>query len=168
MTRPGISPWHPARLITSWFGAGYLPFAPGTWGSLAALPFAWLIAYNFGPLGLLIASVVAVGVGIWATQIVLRGTGSKDPGHVVIDEVAGQWLALLPAAPGEPWPWIAAFFAFRLFDILKPWPASHFDRNVSGAAGVVMDDVFAGLYAAILVYAAVYFIPGFGVFPYEQ
>lgn len=168
MSRSLIPLWHPARMITSWFGTGHLPYAPGTWGSLAALPFAWVIAYAFGPTGLLIASLIALGVGIWATHIVLRSSASKDPSHIVIDEVVGQWIALLPAAPGEPWPWIAAFLAFRLFDIVKPWPASHFDRKVAGATGVVMDDVFAGLYAAILIYAAVLLIPGFGVFPYEQ
>ena len=168
MTRFRIPCWHPARLISSWLGAGHLPYAPGTWGSLAALPFAWAIASAFGPLGLLAAILVALGLGIWATRVILRGDRSGDPGHVVIDEVVGQWIAVLPAAPYEPWPWIAAFFAFRLFDIAKPWPASYFDRRVSGATGVVMDDVFAGVYAAILVYIAILLIPGFGVFPYEQ
>lgn len=167
MTRLGIPFWHPARLITSWLGAGHLPVAPGTWGSLAALPFAWAIAYAFGPIGLLIGCFVALVLGLWATRVVLR-EGGKDPSHVVIDEVVGQWIAVLPAAPGEPWPWIAAFFAFRVFDIVKPWPASHFDSKVSGAMGVVMDDVVAGVYAAVAVYAATRFIPGFGVFPYEQ
>lgn len=167
MNQLSIPFWHPARVIASWFGAGHLPIAPGTWGSLAALPFAWGIAYALGPVGLLVASLVALGLGIWATDIVLRSGSAKDPGHVVIDEVVGQWIAVIPAAPGDPWPWIAGFFLFRLFDIVKPWPASHFDRKVGGAMGVVMDDVFAGIYTAIAIWAAVTFIPGFGVFPYE-
>ncbi|PIW31259.1 MAG: phosphatidylglycerophosphatase A, partial [Rhodospirillales bacterium CG15_BIG_FIL_POST_REV_8_21_14_020_66_15] len=90
-----------------------------------------------------------------ATAAVLRRAEAKDPSFVVIDEVAGQWLALLPAGP-DPVLFAAGFLAFRLFDIWKPWPASWADRRVGGAWGVMLDDLIAGGYAAALVYGIGY------------
>lgn len=146
-----------ARLIATFFGAGYLRPASGTWGSAAALPAAWVLATLGGaPLLALGAAVAYIG-GIWATGAVTRDMTEKDPSIVVIDEVAGQWIALLPVVIGAAhanapvlalWPgWLAAFLLFRLFDIVKPWPVRVFDRMKS-PIGVMTDDILAGVYAA--------------------
>jgi phosphatidylglycerophosphatase A len=143
--------------IATLFGIGYLRPAPGTWGSLAALPLALVLVWVGGP-WLLVAATVAVGVlGFLAVRAEIS-VADPDPGHVVIDEVAGQWVALLPVAfgavqAGVPvtalWPgWVAAFFLFRLFDIAKPGPIGWADRQ-QGARGVMLDDLIAGLFAAV-------------------
>lgn len=144
--------WHPAFLISTWFGAGLLPVAPGTWGSAAALPFAWLIVALGGQWALLGASIAAFIIGIWAAEIYGRRSGLKDAGPIVIDEVAGQWLTLVPA-PLDPLIYLAGFLLFRAADIVKPWPAGWADRALDGGLGVMLDDVFAGLYAAGVLFA---------------
>lgn len=144
-------------LIATWFGAGYLPKAPGTWGSLAALPFAWAIAAYGGPVALLTAAAAALAVGLWATNALERAHGSKDPGHVVIDEVAGQWVALVPVAP-DPILYGVGLVLFRAADILKPWPANWLDRNLKGGAGVMLDDIAAGAYAGVALYLIAEFL----------
>jgi phosphatidylglycerophosphatase A len=142
---------HPAHLIATWFGTGCLPKAPGTWGSLAALPFAWAIASYGGSVALLVAAGGALAAGIWASGVMERATGAKDPGKIVIDEVAGQWLTLVPVAP-DPLLYLIGFLLFRIADIVKPWPASWCDRNLSGGVGVMLDDIAAGAYAAVALY----------------
>lgn len=144
---PSLPVWHPAFLIATWFGSGLLPKIPGTWGSAAALPFAWGIAWYGGPWALLAAAAVAFAVGIWAAETYSRHAGVKDAGPIVIDEVAGQWLTLVPAGL-DPVLFIIGFFLFRATDILKPWPANWADRALDGGLGVMLDDIFAGLYAA--------------------
>jgi phosphatidylglycerophosphatase A len=143
---------HPARLLATWFGCGLLPRAPGTWGSLAALPFAWGLAAAGGWPALAVGAVLLFAIGLWACQRVVDASGAEDPGECVIDEVAGQWLALV-AAPLDPLAYAFGFAAFRLFDIVKPWPASWADRELKGGLGIMLDDIFAGLYAAALVFA---------------
>lgn len=147
---PTLSLRDPAVLIATWFGAGLLPGAPGTWGSLAALPVAWLIHWAAGPAALAVAVLVVFGLGIWATGRVIGGSLGEDPGAVVIDEVAGQWLVLL-AVPLDPLLYAAAFLVFRIFDILKPWPVSWADRAIKGALGVMLDDILAAIYGAALL-----------------
>src|SRR5919198_182045 len=102
--RLGLSPWHPAAILATWFGVGLLPVMPGTWGSLAALPCAWLISDLWGTLGLAIAIAIILAVGRWAAGTVAKASPVADPPAIVIDEVAGQWLALLPA-PLAPLPY---------------------------------------------------------------
>jgi phosphatidylglycerophosphatase A len=138
----------PATLIVTWFGAGFLPVAPGTWGSLAALPFAWAIQTFWGPWALAAGVVIAFGLGTWASAKVLAELEIADPPSIVIDEVAAQWLVLVPFQPD----WVtyaAGFVLFRIADIVKPWPASWADREVKGAWGVMLDDLFAGVYALL-------------------
>lgn len=136
----------PARLIAGGFGAGWLPKAPGTWGSLAALLPAAAVQYAGGPLALAIATAGVAFIGLWAIQAC--GESDADPGWIVIDEVTGQWLALLPAA--LDWRlYVAGFVLFRLFDIAKPWPIGWADRALPGAAGIMTDDLLAGIYAAV-------------------
>lgn len=142
----------PGVLLATWFGAGYLPKAPGTWGSAAALPLAWLILSFYGVQGLIIATVLVFGIGIWAANDYVTRSGMEDPGPVVIDEVAGQWL-VLAAVPLEL-AWFAIGFAlFRLFDVMKPWPVNLMDRHIKGGIGVMLDDIGAGIYAVVVVYA---------------
>ena len=151
---PPLSPlgfWHPASLLATWFGSGLLPKAPGTWGSLAALPFAVVIVALAGTWGLIAAAILAALVGVWAAGVYAARSGQEDPQRVVIDEVAGQWLALVPVALDLRL-YAVAFLAFRFFDIVKVWPARAIDRELKGGWGIVLDDIVAGLYAAALTY----------------
>ncbi|WP_342075814.1 phosphatidylglycerophosphatase A [Yoonia sp. SS1-5] len=148
------------HLIATFFYVGHMRPAPGTWGSLAALPAAWVIYVLSGPWGLVLGVLVSAGLGYWATVVETRGKADHDPSEIVIDEVAGQWIALLPIAFGAAangvaitalWPgWIAAFVFFRLFDITKPGPVGWADRK-DDAVGVMLDDLIAGVMAAIVV-----------------
>ncbi len=146
----GLRIWNPAILLATWFGTGVLPRAPGTWGSAAALPFAWAIHTAFGWQGLALASILVFGIGVWASEVYVRQSGAEDPGPVVIDEVVGQWLVLIPVAP-DLLHYLVGFALFRLFDITKPWPVSWADRNVKGGLGVMLDDVLAAIYGAIIL-----------------
>jgi len=147
------------QLIVTFFGAGLLRPASGTWGSLAALPFVWVLHVLGGPWALAVAIVVVFLVGLWATGIHTANTGVEDPSEVVIDEVVGMWIAMLPVSIGAAaagaeilalYPgWIAAFLLFRIFDILKPGPARWAD-NRDDALGVMLVDVFAGIFAAVV------------------
>ena len=142
--------WHPAALIATGFGVGLLPAMPGTWASLAALPCAWVIRGLGGTGGLAAAAAVAFLSGWWAAARVARSSGQHDPGFIVIDEIAAQWLVLL-VAPLDWRLYTAAFLLFRLFDITKPWPARLVERGVSGGLGIMLDDIVAGLYALALL-----------------
>jgi len=135
-------------LCATWFGSGLLPLAPGTWGSVAALPFAWVILVALGPPGLVVAVAAVFLLGWWATSVYLaaRSDGIADPGEVVVDEVAGQCLALALADPSIWWHWLVAFILFRLFDIVKPWPARRVERR-NTAFAVMADDIVAAGYA---------------------
>jgi phosphatidylglycerophosphatase A len=148
----GLPFWHPAVLLATWFGVGFLPFAPGSWGSLAALPFAWAITNLWGITGLGVAAPIAFIVGWWAAATVAKASAIEDPGPIVIDEVAAQWLVLL-AAPPAPLPYALAFVLFRIFDIWKPWPARWADQYVKGGLGIMLDDLFAAVYAILTLLA---------------
>ena len=126
-------------------GCGLLPLAPGTWGSLITLPFAWLIADAFGNAWLIAAALAVFALGLWSSARYLRRSTEKDPGAIVVDEAAGQLLALA-AAPTSAWWYAAGFVLFRAADIWKPWPASWADRKLEGAIGVMADDMFAGVW----------------------
>ena len=150
------------KWVATFFGVGLLRPAPGTWGSLAALPVAYAIL-SFGGFWLLLNLTVFAFISGWiATQKVTQGQTDHDPSYVVIDEVVGQWIALFPVGFGAMmmqvsvdrlWPgWIAAFVLFRLFDIWKPWLVGMADRR-NDALGVMLDDVVAGVFAALGVIA---------------
>ena len=143
--------WHPAHLLATWFGAGLFPMAPGTAGSLAALPFAYLISHYLGIVGLGVAIAIVFTIGIWAAHHYSKRTASHDAGPIVIDEVAGQWLALL-LVPADIVLYAIGFALFRLTDIVKPWPIGWADRKVKGGFGVMFDDLLAGGLAAIILW----------------
>lgn len=148
---PGVRFWHPATLIATWFGTGLLPKLPGTWGSLAAVPVAWVIHRDFGPAALAAAAALAFLAGWWACER-LRAAGAEgDPGVIVIDEVAGQWLALV-VVPPDLLAYATGFALFRFFDIVKPWPVDWADEHIEGPLGIMVDDLLAGLYAAVGLY----------------
>jgi phosphatidylglycerophosphatase A len=150
---------HPAGWIASGFGSGLSPVAPGTAGSLAAL-LPWLALRDliwpayFGVVAL------AFALGVWACQWVVRALRIDDPGVAVWDEFVGQWLALAPLLwlPSTGWSVAAGFILFRIFDIAKPWPVSWADKKVSGGLGVMLDDVFAGIYAAVALAVLTHFM----------
>jgi len=150
--RSGAKRW--AFTVATFFGAGYLKPAPGTWGSLAAVLLWFAAASVLHPspqllvIILLAGSAVVIGFGVPAATIAERESGRQDPGFVVIDEVAGQWIALL----GSPPDWrhgLIALILFRLFDITKPFPIRRLERLPAGW-GIVFDDVAAGLYALVV------------------
>jgi phosphatidylglycerophosphatase A len=147
----------PILAITTWFGAGQFPIAPGTVGSIAALPFAWGLAWAFGPIGLAIASALAFLIGTLASSAHVRRSGESDPKRIVIDEVAGQWLTLVPA-PLDPLAYLVGLACFRLCDITKPWPACLADRKVHGGVGIMLDDGIAAIYSTAMMIAYVHFL----------
>ena len=137
----------PVHCVALGFGSGLAPFAPGTFGSLVGLAFALALA----PLGLawnLAAVAVAVLGGIWICGESARRLGVHDHPAIVWDEVAGMMIAML-AAPDAWWGALLAFALFRFFDILKPWPIREIDHGLGGGAGIMLDDVLAGIFAAL-------------------
>jgi phosphatidylglycerophosphatase A len=156
---------HPAGWIASGLGAGLSPVAPGTAGSLVALPI-YVLLHATHPLLPWVAIVLGFIVGTWAADWVIRRIGIDDPGVVVVDEFVGQWLALalvdaalrqFPAALHAPSTLallLVCFLVFRLCDIAKPWPASWADRALHGGFGAMLDDAFAGVWAGALAIVA--------------
>lgn len=146
------------RALAIFFGVGLLRPAPGTWASLVAILLAWVIDRYFGFPALMLATLVVTALGFWAVGVELRGKPGEDPSEFVIDEVAGQWLALLFASAAFwsrghegflPYPApLTAFVLFRLFDIWKPWLVGRADAR-HDAAGVMLDDLWAGLFAGV-------------------
>lgn len=148
---------HWAWAIATFFGAGRMRPGPGTWGSAAAA-----VLWMGGALGLrlspssadllpLAAALTALAAGIPASTVVERESGSVDPGYVVIDEAAGQWIALIGSRPDLKH-LLAAFLLFRFFDVVKPWPARRLEA-LPGGWGIMLDDVAAGVYALLVAQA---------------
>ncbi len=136
--------------LASWGYTGYAPVASGTVGTFAAIPFFWLFARIPSPALAVAACAVAIAAACWIAGAAETRLGEHDSGIIVIDEVVGYLAATLLLPPT----WtvtILAFFLFRAFDVWKPYPASYFDSHVSGGAGVVLDDVVAGLYANLVI-----------------
>ncbi|MFZ5608622.1 MAG: phosphatidylglycerophosphatase A [Pseudomonadota bacterium] len=145
---------HPAFWLATWGGVGLIRPAPGSWASLAALPFAYGLALWGGSLALALAALGLFFAGWWAASLYQRRSGESDPSAVVIDEVVGQWIALVPVVLWCDESIIGyglAFAAFRLLDISKPWPVSLADRRHDGL-GVMLDDGVAGALAGLLTF----------------
>ena len=145
-----------SHLIATFFYIGHLRPAPGTWGSLAALLLGFTIIQTTGVYGLCIAIITSCVLGWWATAAQTKGKENHDPSEIVIDEVVGQWIAILPLAIyPQPYEisiyyWLLAFVGFRLFDITKPGLVGWADRQI-GPIGVMLDDIIAGLMAAAVI-----------------
>ncbi len=152
-------------IIATWFGSGLLPIAPGTWGSLSAIPFALTFYIYTGPYLIILGSIALFFIGVWASNNVEKSSERKDPGFIVIDEVVGQWIAMFPLSflfifHKQDFTCFnfasistVAFITFRIFDIWKPWPIKYVDKNITGGLGIMLDDVIAGAYALIVTYA---------------
>lgn len=144
-----------ALFFASWGYTGYAPVASGTVGTLAAIPFFWLFAHIPGVVLPVICCAAAIALACWLAGEAEKTLGEHDSGIIVIDEVVGYLTATLLLPPS----WtvtIFAFFLFRLFDIVKPPPAAYFDSEVKGGAGVVLDDVVAGIYANLATRALLF------------
>jgi len=132
-------------LIATGLGLGYLPKAPGTWGSLLGIPIH-LLLIQLAAQNYVIALVVIVVVGVLAAGSAEKIMDLRDPGLVVIDEVIGMLITLI-GAPAKPLVLLTGFILFRIFDIAKPYPIRLIDRHLNGGIGIVMDDMLAGVFA---------------------
>lgn len=132
-------------MIATGCGAGNLPKAPGTWGSLAAfLP--WLFLRDLSLPSYLVVLALVFVIGFLAAGSAEKILDRADAGPIVIDEILGMFITLI-LAPAHPLAWLLGFILFRIFDILKPFPVSWFDQRIHGGIGIMMDDVVAGIYA---------------------
>ena len=143
---------------SSFFGSGYFPLAPGTAGTAAAIPLWWLLRQDAVPLWAYFAATLAITLtGIAAADRAGKYYGVADSGHIVIDEVAG-YLVTMAFLPRSLFAALLGFVFFRICDVLKPWPAYFFDRDPrwKNGKGVVLDDIFAGVWACALTWGAVW------------
>lgn len=146
-------------LLITWFGvSSRFSRIRGTWGTLATLPFAFVIQYFLGNIALGFAAAILFLLGVAASHDYVTSTGKQDPGEIVIDEVAAT-CALLAFMPLSWQSYLVAFVVFRFFDILKPWPVSWADQKLKGGFGVMVDDMLAGVYPVVLMMILAYFRP---------
>ena len=139
-----ISEW-----IATCFKVGYLPLAPGTWGCVFAILLWWAFLKNVNIYIFVILIIFSFLIGIIASNIVIDQKGDADPSYIIIDELVGQWLALL-FIPQEYFYIVISFISFRFFDIIKPWPISLIEKLPKGL-GVMSDDFIAGLITLVLI-----------------
>ena len=139
---------HPAHFLALGFGAGLAPFAPGTFGTLVAIPIAHGLRLVTGDLGFALAVALLFAAGVWASTVTSRNLGVSDHGAIVVDEVAAFLLVLFFTGQ-DPYREVAAFLLFRLFDIVKPPPARGIDRHWHGGFGVMADDIVAACYTLV-------------------
>ncbi len=147
-----------AELLATWFGCGYAPVAPGTLGSLGALLPAVALRYyfNWEPWWIGVLGIAIIPLAIWSADVTAKAQAKKDPGLVVIDEVSGQWITIAGIIHCNWKSWLLAFLLFRIFDIIKPPPARQLEA-LPGGTGIVLDDVAAGIYGALVLYALGWF-----------
>jgi phosphatidylglycerophosphatase A len=150
MNKAPASVWrNPVHFLAFGLGSGASPKAPGTAGTLAAVPLWYLLAQT--PLAMyLLLVLLAFVIGIWLCGRTSRDLGVHDHGGIVWDEFVGYWITMI-AVPVD-WIWaLVGFILFRLFDIWKPWPIGPVDRHVHGGLGIMLDDVLAGIMAALVL-----------------
>ncbi len=148
---------NPVHFLAFGFGSGAMPFAPGTFGTLAALPI-YLLMLPLSLWAYLAVVWVMTLLGVWLCHVTSRDLGVHDHGGIVWDEIVGYLITMIAAPPG--WQWIVAgFVLFRFFDIIKPWPIGWADRRVHGGLGIMLDDVLAGVLAWVVL-QGVAFISG--------
>lgn len=148
---------HPAHFLALGFGTGLAPKAPGTFGTLAAIPLYILMSLFLNHVAYLAVTAVLLVLGIWVCGITDKALGSSDHGAIVWDEITGFLLTMF-MAPLAWWSVVAGFLLFRFFDILKPFPISWFDKHVKGGTGTMLDDVLAGIYAWFCLQAGIFFL----------
>jgi len=138
------------ELISTWFYIGKSRYAPGTVGSIATLPLVYLLHSYFGIWSVIIFAIIIAILGTIAANSFSKEIGISDPGMIVVDEVAGQTLALVFAGINL-YLYLIGFILFRIFDILKPWPVGWADKKIKGGLGIMLDDILAGFIAMFLV-----------------
>jgi phosphatidylglycerophosphatase A len=136
-------------VLGTWFGCGRVPIAPGTAGTIGAVPL-YLLVRGYGPVVVLAVAAVVTAIGVWASYVVIEQTKLKDPQIVVIDEVAGV-LVTLAVAPLTWRALVVGVVLFRIFDQFKPWPANVAEKRLPGGWGVMMDDIAAGVWGALVL-----------------
>lgn len=155
-TRKKVRLYHPAHFLGFGFGSGLIPLMPGTMGSLAAIP----LLFGFVSLSItlqLATVLISFIVGIFICDKVSKDLGVHDHGSIVWDEVVGMLIVFIAV----PLTWqnvLLGFILFRMFDILKPWPISFLDKHVHGGFGIMLDDVIAGIFAAILLQVCLFLL----------
>ena len=141
------------NILSNWFSTvfkiGYLPIAPGTWGSLAALIVWYVLIGHISSITLIALIVIIFVLGVYTSSVIEINLTIKDPSIVVIDEWVGQWIALMFLPKSMVWG-LVAFLLFRLFDIWKPYPINKID-NIHGGWGIMLDDVLAGVFALVVI-----------------
>ena len=153
--RTGFDRRRPHHWLAFGFGSGLVPLAPGTAGTLAAIPL-YLLLRELPLLSYLGALLAVFVVGVWACGRTAQELGTHDPSVIVWDEILGFLVAMTAVPRG--WLWIlAGFVLFRILDILKPWPIYELDRRIRGGLGIMLDDVAAGLMTLLLLQAAAHF-----------
>lgn len=146
---------NPLHFLALGFGTGLMPKAPGTFGTLAAIPL-YLAISQFDLWSYLLFTCVLSVIGVFLCDYTSKALGVHDHSGIVIDEIAGYLITMI-AVPFD-WLWIVlGFLLFRFFDILKPWPISWLDKNLQGGAGIMLDDVLAGIFALICLHAIIAF-----------
>jgi len=154
--RPDPDWRNPVHLLAFGLGSGAAPKAPGTFGTLAALPLC-LLMQSLDSLSYLLLTLALFLLGIWLCGRTSRDLGVHDHGGIVWDEWVGLMVTLWLVPPG--WIWLLAGFGlFRLFDILKPWPIGWLDRRVSGGLGIMLDDLLAGIFSLLLIQLAAHLL----------
>ncbi len=147
---------HPVHFLSLGFGSGLFPVAPGTAGTLAAIPLYLLLA-RLDLSAYLAVTVLLFAVGVYLCELTSRELGGQDHPAIVWDEIVGYLITMIAAPPKIEW-LVAGFLLFRLFDILKPWPIRVLDRRIKGGLGIMLDDVLAGIFAALILHCFFKFI----------
>jgi phosphatidylglycerophosphatase A len=154
---------HPAHFIALGFGSGLAPKAPGTFGTLAAIPIYWALALVLPPLAIAFLAIPLFFLGVWACDVTGRSLGKQDPGCIVWDEIVA-FLPLAALSSASLALQAVAFVLFRIFDIWKPFPIRELERRVKGGLGVMIDDVVAAFYAYVVF--ALFVVVVYKVFGY--
>tara|TARA_X000000950_G_scaffold256045_1_gene321214 strand:+ start:190 stop:651 length:462 start_codon:yes stop_codon:yes gene_type:complete len=146
-----------AAALSTFGGLGNVPFAPGTWGSLVAIPIGWVVIEEFGNISLLLIALGVFIIGVWASGQFAKNRKNADPSSCIIDEVAGQLTALSFFA-NDPALMLSAFLTFRFFDIIKIWPTNWVDENIKGGFGIMIDDIVAAAQSIVVIKFALFFL----------
>ncbi len=154
--RKRVSLANPIHFLALGFGSGLAPKAPGTFGTIAAVPLVCLLAYSTTLIGYLLVTLIASVIGIWLCGRTAKDMMVHDDSSIVWDEIAGLLITMI-AVPLSWQTLLLGFVLFRIFDILKPWPISYLDARVHGGFGIMIDDILAGLFALILMHITLYF-----------
>lgn len=149
---------NPVHFLAFGFGSGAMPIAPGTFGTLAAVPL-YLLIQSLSLWAYLAVVLVVCALGVWLCDVTSRDLGVHDHPGIVWDEIAGYLITMIAAPAGWQW-WLAGFVLFRFFDIIKPWPIAWVDRRVQGGMGIMLDDMLAAVFAWGVLQAAVLFLQG--------